>query len=226
MHKSSTCCPYLQCSKLHDTNKSPADRKKIQVIKSHLDNYEKTAMEIRQNANTFLRSSDDELADDFGACIVNGSVYKSGSAMSTSSLCSYCYCINGLQKCVTPKCSLPTPGCKPVYVDTACCPVRYDCSSKEPLKANITKTQNHIRRSGNKHYLRNVDKIPRLNGCMIDGSLYPEGQKLPSDNSCELCFCLKGEKKCTRKKCAPIIRGCTPKVPRGECCAVGYDCSK
>lgn len=62
----------------------------------------------------------------------------------------------------------------------------------------------------------------------MDSFYYEEGQKLPYDEKypCDVCFCIRGQKKCTPKQCAPAIRGCMPKVPKGECCAVGYDCSK
>lgn len=58
------------------------------------------------------------------ACVLNGSIYSPGSAMHTSSLCEYCYCLAGKQVCVKPKCLLALEGCSPVYHDTSCCPVR------------------------------------------------------------------------------------------------------
>ncbi|XP_052864560.1 uncharacterized protein LOC128271160 [Anopheles cruzii] len=225
VHKSGSCCPYLQCSKLNLAVKNHGDRKKIHF----LDYYEKAAQERLENPNSYLRRSDDDEVEDNGACIVNGTVYKSGSAMVSSSLCSYCYCINGRQKCVKPKCALPSQKCAPVFIDSTCCPIRYDCSGKSPVKNNAleasTASPNHVRRINNKHYQRMAERRGyRSNGCAVGGHTYPDGEKMKSEDPCEVCFCIRGQRKCTPKKCAPPIKGCTPRVPRGECCAIRYDC--
>ncbi|XP_053692531.1 uncharacterized protein LOC128740980 [Sabethes cyaneus] len=224
VHKNGACCPYLQCSKLHLATKNSGDRKKIHF----LDYYQKAAEERLSNPNSYLRRSDDDDVEELGACIVNGTVYKSGSAMTSSSLCSYCYCINGQQKCVKPKCALPNPRCAPIFIDSACCPIRYDCTGKTPFNATIsTEPPKPVRRINNRHYLRTVEqKTGKNSGCVVKGKTYPEGDRVASLDPCEVCYCIRGTKKCTPKKCAPAIKGCTPRVPRGECCAVRYDCSK
>uniref|UniRef100_A0A182MRZ4 VWFC domain-containing protein n=1 Tax=Anopheles culicifacies TaxID=139723 RepID=A0A182MRZ4_9DIPT len=225
VHKAGSCCPYLQCSKLNLAVKNNGDRKKLHF----LDYYEKAAQERLEKPNSYLRRSDDDEVEDNGACIVNGTVYKSGSAMVSSTLCSYCYCINGRQKCVKPKCALANQKCAPVYVDSACCPIRYDCSGKTPIKNGATElsteSANHVRRINNKHYQRMSERRGyRSNGCISGGHTYPDGEKMKSEDPCEVCYCIRGQRKCTPKKCAPAIKGCTPRVPRGECCAVRYDC--
>uniref|UniRef100_A0A182T3R3 VWFC domain-containing protein n=1 Tax=Anopheles maculatus TaxID=74869 RepID=A0A182T3R3_9DIPT len=213
------------CSKLNLAVKNNGDRKKLHF----LDYYEKAAQERLENPNSYLRRSDDDEVEDNGACIVNGTVYKSGSAMVSSTLCSYCYCINGRQKCVKPKCALANQKCAPVFVDSACCPIRYDCSGKTPIKSSATElsteSANHVRRINNKHYQRMSERRGyRSNGCIAGGHTYPDGEKMKSEDPCEVCYCIRGQRKCTPKKCAPAIKGCTPRVPRGECCAVRYDC--
>lgn len=41
------------------------------------------------------------------------------------------------------------------------------------------------------------------------------------------CYCIKGSRKCVVKKCAPLIRGCIPKIAKeGNCCPTSYDCSR
>lgn len=160
-------------------------------------------------------------------CIHNGTVYRSGSAMSTSSLCSYCYCIGGRQKCIKPKCLLPARGCEPVLIDSACCPIRYDCSGNSAVKARFQKKPNKPR-SDNKHYVRMNSRSQRSRGCLVESVFYPEGEKLPanSTNPCEICFCIRGSKRCTPKKCSPSIRSCKPMIPEGQCCPASYDCGK
>lgn len=65
-------------------------------------------------------------------------------------------------------------------------------------------------------------------GCLVNSNFYPEGHRLPRNetNPCEICFCIGGTKRCTPKKCAPMIRNCRPIVPDGQCCPSSYDCSK
>lgn len=67
-------------------------------------------------------------------------------------------------------------------------------------------------------------------GCFESGKYYQEGEKLPSaaKRPCEMCYCIKGFRKCVMKKCAPLIRGCIPKmIPQeGNCCPTSYDCSR
>lgn len=42
-----------------------------------------------------------------------------------------------------------------------------------------------------------------------------------------MCYCIKSFRKCVVKKCAPLIRGCIPKIPKeGNCCPTSYDCSR
>lgn len=82
--------------------------------------------------------------------------------MSTSSLCSYCYCFAGKQKCVKPKCLLPARGCEPILVDTACCPIRYDCSENRKLMQNAKGKSR--KRSENQHYLRMKSRRQRSRG--------------------------------------------------------------
>lgn len=167
--------------------------------------------------------------------------------MSTSSLCSYCYCIGGKQKCVKPKCLLPADGCEPILIDSSCCPIRYDCSGNGTIKAQY-RSKPHRKRNENLHYLRMTSRMQRSRGtyacvvmviskvincssieflgCLVDSSFYPEGHKLPANqtNPCEICFCIGGSKRCTPKKCAPVIRNCRPIIPDGQCCPSSYDC--
>lgn len=98
-------------------------------------------------------------------CVHNGTVYRSGSAMTTSSLCSYCYCIEGVQKCVQPKCTLPPSDCEPISIDSACCPVRYDCTENKSIKAKYNaKFKRRRTETTNKHYLRMTSRMQRSRG--------------------------------------------------------------
>lgn len=99
-------------------------------------------------------------------CVHNGTVYRSGSAMTTSSLCSYCYCIGGQEKCVTPKCTLPAKGCEPILIDALCCPIRYDCTGNGTIKAKYRLKINR-RKNNNQHYLRMTSRMQRSRGMAL-----------------------------------------------------------
>lgn len=179
--------------------------------------------------------------DALPVCVVNGTIYKSGSAMTSSSLCSYCYCIAGHQKCVQPKCLLASPGCEPIYSDSTCCPIRYDCTKKKLTAAVADNGSVNSERAidelpprskpntvhhSNKHYLRTKMRKQRSRGCIIGPHFYPEGLKLPGDplSPCNVCFCIRGAQKCTPKKCAPSIENCEPIMVPGQCCPASYAC--
>lgn len=187
-------------------------------------------------------------------CVHNGTIYRTGSAMSTSSLCSYCYCIGGKQKCVQPKCLITSPGCVPVFIDSSCCPIRYDC--KEVATGGVSTTSLQPKtiqyRIENKHYNRMRSRAQRsrgkffisfdscvthfsnfmiselYTGCLVASTYYAEGEKLPANHKkpCDLCFCIRGESKCTPKKCAPYIGNCRPRMPEGQCCPAHYECGE
>ncbi|XP_046807774.1 mucin-5AC [Lucilia cuprina] len=218
VQKKNTCCPYLSCARLDAFYKIPATRRII----AYLDHYERESIDRVVNENMLQRRSDDTDVDLY-VCVKNGTVYKSGSAMSSSNLCSYCYCIGGTEKCVKPKCMLPVEGCKPIFVDSTCCPVRYDCSTKQTGKSS---QEVRYRKTSNKHYMRMSQRLQRNHGCTVGQQFYTEGQKMKSDKDkpCDICFCIRGQRKCAPKKCAPALRNCIPVVPKGQCCPSSYDC--
>ncbi|XP_061385987.1 mucin-2 [Musca vetustissima] len=218
VQKKNTCCPYLSCARLDAFYKIPATRRII----AYLDHYERESIDRVVNDNMLQRRSDDTDVDLY-VCVKNGTVYKSGSAMSSSNLCTYCYCIGGTEKCVKPKCMLPLEGCKPIFVDSTCCPVRYDCSTKQTGKSS---QEVRYRKTANKHYLRMSQRLQRNRGCTVGSQFYAEGQKMKSDKDkpCDICFCIRGQRKCAPKKCAPALRNCIPVVPKGQCCPSSYDC--
>ncbi|CAH1718699.1 unnamed protein product [Chironomus riparius] len=217
VQKASSCCPYLSCSKYHVNYYKNSERNHDENINNHYQQitHEKT---LEKNSRA------DDVEEMNGGCIESGSLYASGSAMyrSSSSYCQYCYCINGQQKCVKPKCILKDTRCKPIYSKASCCPIKYDCNN------NSTAVISNIRQ-GSDNKIANVHRRNRSNGCMENDRYYEEGEKLPIDETrpCEVCYCIKGARKCTVNKCAPVIRGCIPKLhTEGSCCPTSYDCRR
>lgn len=217
IHRNGSCCPHLSCSKLHVHKHGEIDNKRVSYTYG--------------DYNSFKRSDDEiEIYDDSTeVCIQNGTVYQPGSAMLSSSLCSYCFCINGRQKCVKPKCMLESNGCRPIFIKASCCPIRYDCSGKNELLKPIQLNQNQLWPGTGKRKFskpRNRGRSPRRRGCYVNGKMIQEGQKIATNTSdpCDICFCIRGVSNCTPKICAPSLRNCKPIVKEGECCAAGYDC--
>ncbi|XP_059612831.1 uncharacterized protein LOC132259284 [Phlebotomus argentipes] len=223
-----SCCPHMSCRRLNSKPLTESDRRVI----NFLNDYESEQKIILEkygdipdgNSNALRRSESTEDEND-NICIQNGTIYMSGSAMTSSSLCSYCYCIGGKQRCVKPKCLLPAlADCTPVYIESNCCPVRYDCSERKSLKTE----QPPMKKITNKHYMRNVTMMARGSGCFVNGILYTEGHRLPKDpeSPCEVCYCIRGKRKCTPQKCTPEIRNCIPMIPKGQCCPSSFNCDR
>lgn len=45
-----------------------------------------------------------------------------------------------------------------------------------------------------------------------------------ADKPCDICFCIRGVRRCAPKKCSPALKNCIPVVPKGQCCPSSYDC--
>ncbi|XP_021916025.1 uncharacterized protein LOC110828042 isoform X2 [Zootermopsis nevadensis] len=145
-----------------------------------------------------------------GACVANGTVYAEGSAMHTSGLCDYCYCIRGNQQCTQPQCLLSLEGCTPGYRALSCCPTHYDCS--EAIAADTTTTST---------------EPSTFVGCELNGQFYPEGEMVQTvaRSKCEKCYCLKSRIQCVTIECTPPPLGCSPVITSGKCCPTSYNCS-
>ncbi|XP_050310138.1 uncharacterized protein LOC126746079 isoform X2 [Anthonomus grandis grandis] len=195
LHRYKTCCPELICSDFIDGGNS---------------------IESREGSDMNLDMTSDHQPLYKNACISNGSIYSPGSAMHSSSLCEYCYCLAGKQVCVKPKCLLPIDGCNPVFEENSCCPVRYNCTSlvTEAAPKELTTTTAPL------------DINVKQDGCSIDGIHHLEGSKVigMGHSVCDNCYCLRGLLRCEPLSCAPPLLGCAPVIKPGDCCAASYNC--
>lgn len=121
--------------------------------------------------------------------------------MSTSSLCSYCYCFNGQQKCIKPKCLLPAEGCHPVLSDSSCCPIRYDCSGNAFGMNELHSANQQQRRSGNKHYLRMTSRTQRSRGKILLNILIFLNSPISLSDVERCLIALKSQSKEEKKSC-------------------------
>ncbi|XP_066145343.1 uncharacterized protein [Euwallacea fornicatus] len=197
LHRYRSCCPELICSDFYDGGNS---------------------LEARADFEGEMDMPSDDHSVFENACILNGSIYGPGSAMHSSSLCEYCYCLAGKQICVKPKCLLPIEGCSPVFHKTSCCPVSYNCTSKSATLQFTTEQPTTTTKSY---------KFRQEGGCIVDGTHYTEGSKVigVGHSICDNCYCLRSILRCEPQSCAPPLLGCTPVIKTGECCAASYNCN-
>ncbi|CAG7785638.1 unnamed protein product [Allacma fusca] len=198
VHKARKCCATLICNQhMHETNRKFSREQKLPAVNSSLSS---TSTEGK------------------GYCVLDGTVYAEGSAMRSSSLCQYCFCIRGEMKCSSPQCVIPMNGCKPKFRSYACCPTNYDCqesNSTAVLKTTPSSTP-----------------VPEfLKGCLVKGKRIGEGEPvLPlqlenQTNPCQTCFCMGGVVRCRPLECDRALEGCRPITEDGHCCPDRYDCN-
>ncbi|RZC35998.1 hypothetical protein BDFB_004096 [Asbolus verrucosus] len=191
LHRYRTCCPELICTEIFGGGNELEARSEPDGVDI---SYDRTSTE--------------------NACVANGSIYGPGSAMDSSSLCEYCYCLRGNQICVKPKCLLPIDGCVPMYEPTNCCPIHYNCTYASSTTSSTTT-------------IKPQETESHRGGCVVDDIYYNEGGKVlgVGHSACDNCYCLRGILRCEPLSCAPPLFGCTPVVRSGECCAASYNCS-
>jgi hypothetical protein len=66
--------------------------------------------------------------DTYG-CTIDSEFFADGAQIPSehNKPCELCYCIRNHTACVMQECTLNVEGCRPVYQDNVCCPVRYEC---------------------------------------------------------------------------------------------------
>ncbi|XP_034231447.1 mediator of DNA damage checkpoint protein 1-like [Thrips palmi] len=202
LHRAHACCPELHCPE-------------IGVVDNRLEARHGQSTRYRSDApnKEFIavpRVREREHLSCAAGCYLNGSLFAEGSALSSSTLCDYCYCVRGQQRCVRPQCVLPAPGCTPEYRDHTCCPTSYQCGA---TASNASSSTPPPRRPA---------------GCTVDGKRYRDGAQVKSvaRGRCETCFCMRGRVRCAPLKCDLPLDGCEPVTAPGRCCPVSYDCSK
>lgn len=74
------------------------------------------------------KSTDVGHPDTYG-CSIDNLFYSDGARVPSdpNKPCELCYCIRNRTACVMQECTLKIEGCKPVYQEGVCCPVKYDC---------------------------------------------------------------------------------------------------
>ncbi|KAK9729823.1 hypothetical protein QE152_g15724 [Popillia japonica] len=163
--------------------------------------------------------------DTYG-CSIDKLFYSDGARVPSdpNKPCELCYCIRNKTACVMQECTLQIDGCKPVYQDGVCCPVRYDCEHPEytePETTVIPTTTTTLRTI--------FTTLPAATpaDCIHEGEIYADGALIKKD-LCDHCYCMKGDIVCAVQECGPTPLdkvNCTAlPVKEGQCCPDTYDC--
>ncbi|XP_039292177.1 titin homolog [Nilaparvata lugens] len=157
-------------------------------------------------------------------CEFNGAFFPDGAQVppDPKNPCELCYCIRNRTACVLQECTLNVDGCRAVYQKGVCCPVRYDCDYDR--QATTTEASSGL-------IITTTAETPQQ--CEYGGVLYNDGELIvPNErstmNSCEKCYCMRGEIVCAVQNCGNPMEGkdCEPvPPPEGQCCPTNYICA-
>ncbi|XP_030747785.1 mucin-16 isoform X2 [Sitophilus oryzae] len=161
-------------------------------------------------------------------CTIDSLFYSDGARVPSDheNPCELCYCIRNKTACVMQECTLNVEGCKPVYQEGVCCPVRYNCEHPDylegPTTPQITTTSTTTTTVAPTTTLQPFE-------CIFNGQAYSDGELVKKDIPCEKCYCMRGDIVCAVQECGPTPLdkvNCTAlPVREGQCCPDTYDCA-
>uniref|UniRef100_T1GF36 VWFC domain-containing protein n=1 Tax=Megaselia scalaris TaxID=36166 RepID=T1GF36_MEGSC len=142
--------------------------------------------------------------------------------------CELCYCIKNQTSCLMQECTLHIDGCQPIYNKNSCCPVRYNCDHENELIEDLSTTTTTVRPTTG-FMLTTVSSLTSAD-CYHDDKTYPDGSLIKTSDSCENCYCMRGDIVCAVQKCEVPTMEVEGKVCKagekleGECCPSNYIC--
>ncbi|XP_060841647.1 putative uncharacterized protein DDB_G0282133 isoform X2 [Rhopalosiphum padi] len=161
--------------------------------------------------------------DNYGCMMDENEFFPDGAQVppNPKKPCELCYCIRNRTACIMQECTLHVEGCRPVYHEGVCCPVRYDCDYESE---------------------KSTTSAPQITGglvfsttsapfdCRVNDDVYRDGESIAmvSEKPCEHCYCMRGDIVCAVQDCGEPLRGkdCTPETPpAGQCCPTSYQCA-
>ncbi|XP_049858387.1 mucin-17 isoform X3 [Schistocerca gregaria] len=164
--------------------------------------------------------------DNYG-CTIDEVFYSDGTKIpgDPTKPCELCYCIRNHTACVMQECTLHVEGCRPVYVEGVCCPVRYDCDYQEyTTSAPLLETT--LRPTPG---LLFTTTMAGPLDCRYGEETYADGALIETEEPCQHCYCMRGDIVCAVQECGtPLEReagNCTALPPQpGQCCPQQYQC--
>uniref|UniRef100_A0A1A9X1S7 VWFC domain-containing protein n=1 Tax=Glossina brevipalpis TaxID=37001 RepID=A0A1A9X1S7_9MUSC len=172
-------------------------------------------------------------------CNLNGNFYPEGAQVPSNpnTPCELCYCIKNRTSCLMQECTLHIEGCTPIYNRGSCCPIRYNCDHEKDvfeLEDNysttfITTEQTTERPTPG--FILTTTVSAMSTKCMQNGQLYADGSRVPGENACQNCYCMRGDIICAVQECKrPLLASngkickVVPSSAEGECCFNNYVC--
>ncbi|XP_023017526.2 tenectin [Leptinotarsa decemlineata] len=164
-------------------------------------------------------------------CSIDNLFYADGAKVPSNpnNPCEVCYCIRNKTACIIQECTLTgkvVEGCRPVYIEGVCCPLRYDCDHPEiettsrPLLTSTTTTTTTTTTI--------VPPTSAPSDCIYQNQVYIDGALVKKDVPCEKCYCMRGDIICAVQECGPTPLdkvNCTAlPTKEGQCCPDTYDC--
>lgn len=138
------------------------------------------------------------------------------------------------------ECTLKIEGCKPVYQEGVCCPVKYDCGMLQTLSffkpINTVSITEYPEDSLLETTVKPTPAVvfttttlaPGAVDCVYNNEIYADGALVKKDIPCEHCYCMKGDIVCAVQECGPTPLdkvNCTAlPTSEGQCCPDTYDC--
>ncbi|KAA0193069.1 hypothetical protein HAZT_HAZT008547, partial [Hyalella azteca] len=75
------------------------------------------------------------------SCVKDGQEFLDGEHVPSPTICTDCYCVDGVIVCAEIDCGVPGPNCSPVYqAEEACCPSTYECQESTPAYPQLAIT--------------------------------------------------------------------------------------
>ncbi|GBN35614.1 hypothetical protein AVEN_156109-1, partial [Araneus ventricosus] len=185
-------------------------------------------------------------------CEYQGKTYSEGEDLPTRRLCLACKCTPDFVEpndriCAIMDCPVDNRielGCIPVYNDTECCPVSYNCEKsgvsskcdKRYFKHYEVKNCTPVYEEGNECPKKfDCPKEIKVDdkACQFHGRLYQIGESIDTGNPCQICSCQRGwegiEIGCISVECPmdfgpPLNDSCREVYEPGKCCADRIAC--
>ncbi|CAH1122296.1 unnamed protein product [Ceutorhynchus assimilis] len=164
-------------------------------------------------------------------CSIDKLFYADGARVPSNpeNPCELCYCIRNKTACVMQECTLNVEGCRPVFQEGVCCPVRYNCEHPDYLEGPTTPQITTTTTTTTTTTEAPTTTIQPTFECDFHGVRYNDGEMVKKDIPCEKCYCMRGDIVCAVQECGPTPLdkvNCTAlPVREGQCCPETYDCA-
>uniref|UniRef100_A0A1A9ZDU0 VWFC domain-containing protein n=1 Tax=Glossina pallidipes TaxID=7398 RepID=A0A1A9ZDU0_GLOPL len=172
-------------------------------------------------------------------CNLNGKFYPEGAQVPSNPTtpCELCYCIKNRTSCLMQECTLHIEGCMPIYNRGSCCPIRYNCDHENDVldlednySTTFITTQQTTERPTPGFILTTTAMSATSTKCVQNDQFYIDGSRVPGENPCQNCYCMRGDIICAVQECKSSLLATNGKIcmatpaNESECCSNNYVC--